>query len=231
VSYWRRTPPTYAIDSGCSGYVDQRELGPADWPRLVRLAAKGNRVFSDAAFELFRLSRRRSAVVKNGHDLTLPSTRALSKRERQVLDHLVSGRTNKQIAQRLGVTDNTVKTHVNRIYGKLEVRNRLCLLALAIERGWVDESRGGRTRLGGEGRSRDLSATSARGDRALETSWGSAPREHHQCCLLAGPPRRRLRPGPPSGLVLPSASVFPKGLISKGPASTLSFPASSTSDL
>lgn len=79
----------HAIDSGCSGYVDQRELGPADWPRLVRLAAKGNRVFSDAAFELFRRSRRRSAAVKNGHDLTLPSTRALSKRERQVLEHLV----------------------------------------------------------------------------------------------------------------------------------------------
>ena len=114
----------HAIDSGCSGYVDQRELGPADWPRLVRLAAKGNRVFSDAAFELFRRSRRRSAAVKNGHDLTLPSTRALSRRERQVLDHLVCGRTNKQIAQRLGVTDHTVKTQVTRIYEKLEVRNR-----------------------------------------------------------------------------------------------------------
>jgi hypothetical protein len=48
--------------------------------------------------------------------------------------HLVRGRTNKQIAQRLGVTDHTVKTQVNRIYEKLEVRNRLDLLTLAIER-------------------------------------------------------------------------------------------------
>ena len=127
----------HAIDSGCSGYVDQREVGPSDWPRLVRLAAKGNRVFSDAAFELFRRSRRRSAAVKNGHDLTLPSTRALSKRERQVLDHLVRGRTNKQIAHRLGVTDHTVKSQVTRIYEKLEVRNRVDLYALAVERGWV----------------------------------------------------------------------------------------------
>jgi DNA-binding NarL/FixJ family response regulator len=131
----------HAIDSGCSGYVDQRELGPADWPRLVRLAAKGNRVFSDAAFELFRRSRRRSAAVKNGHDVTLPSNRALSRRERQVLDHLVCGRTNNQIAQRLGVTGHTVKTQVTRIYEKLEVRNRVDLYALAVERGWVKGSR------------------------------------------------------------------------------------------
>jgi DNA-binding NarL/FixJ family response regulator len=66
--------------------------------------------------------------------------RALSKREREVFGHLVRGRTNKQIAQRLGVTDHTVKTQVNRIYEKLEVRNRLDLLTLAIERGWVEES-------------------------------------------------------------------------------------------
>lgn len=42
-----------------------------------------------------------------------------------------------KIAQRLGVTDHTVKTQVTRIYEKLEVRNRLDLLRLAIERGWV----------------------------------------------------------------------------------------------
>ncbi len=79
--------------------------------------------------------------MKNGHDLTLPSTRALSKRERQVLDHLVCGRTNKQIAQRLGVTDHTVKTQVTRIYEKLEVRNRLDLLSMSIERGWVEHGK------------------------------------------------------------------------------------------
>ena len=39
------------------------------------------------------------------------------------------------------MTDHTVKTQVTRIYEKLEVRNRLDLLTLAIERGWVEESR------------------------------------------------------------------------------------------
>jgi DNA-binding NarL/FixJ family response regulator len=127
-----------AIASGCSGYVDQRELGVGDLPRLVRLAARGHRFLSDSAFEVLRRQLRRSAAVKNGHDFGLPAGRALSKREREVLGHLVRGRTNKQIAQRLGVTDHTVKTQVNRIYEKLEVRNRIDLLTLAIERGWVD---------------------------------------------------------------------------------------------
>jgi two-component system nitrate/nitrite response regulator NarL len=130
-----------AIASGCSGYVDQRELGAGDLPRLVRLAARGHRSLSDSAFELLRRYLRRSAAVKNGHDFDLPAGRALSKREREVLTHLVRGRTNKQIAQRLGVTDHTVKSQVNRIYEKLEVRNRLDLLTLAIERGWVENGK------------------------------------------------------------------------------------------
>lgn len=46
-----------------------------------------------------------------------------------------------KIVQRLGVTEHTVKTEVNRIYEKLEVWNRLALLALAIERGWVEKSK------------------------------------------------------------------------------------------
>jgi DNA-binding NarL/FixJ family response regulator len=128
-----------AIASGCSGYADQRELKAGDLPRLVRLAANGHRFLSDSAFEVLRRYLRRSAAVKNGQDFALPAGRTLSKREREVLAHLVRGRTNKQIAQRLGVTDHTVKSQVNRIYEKLEVRNRLDLLTLAIERGWVEE--------------------------------------------------------------------------------------------
>lgn len=139
-----------AIASGCSGYVDQRELKVGDLPRLVRLAANGHRFLSDSAFDVLRRYLRRSAAVKNGRAFDLPAGPALSKRERQVLEHLVRGRTNKQIAQRLGVTDHTVKTQVGRIYEKLEVRNRLDLLTLAIEHGWVETN------------GRELSAQSAK---------------------------------------------------------------------
>lgn len=56
--------------------------------------------------------------------------------------HLIRGRTNKEIAKLLGVSESTVKTFVTRIYEKLEVRTRLDLLSLAIERGWVESGDG-----------------------------------------------------------------------------------------
>ena len=48
----------------------------------------------------------------------------LSPSERRVLEQLVAGRANKEIAQRLFVSPNTVKTHIRRIYGKLGAKNR-----------------------------------------------------------------------------------------------------------
>ncbi len=94
-------------------------------------------MFSDGAFELLRRYLRQNAAVSKGLDLGLPIGRRLSSRERQVLGHLIRGRTNREIAKLLGISESTVKTFVNRIYEKLEVRTRLDLLSLAIERGWV----------------------------------------------------------------------------------------------
>lgn len=108
-----------AIACGCSGYVDQREARPEDLPRFVRLAADGHRVFSDGAFELLRRYLRQNAAVAKGLDLGVPLGRRLSSRERQVLGHLIRGRTNKTIAKLLGVSESTVKTFVTRMNADL----------------------------------------------------------------------------------------------------------------
>jgi DNA-binding NarL/FixJ family response regulator len=50
---------------------------------------------------------------------------ALSRRELEVLDHIQMGLTNRQIAQRLFVSSNTVNKHVQQVLRKLEVRNRV----------------------------------------------------------------------------------------------------------
>lgn len=55
----------------------------------------------------------------------------LSERELEVLTHLASGRSNKEIARDLLVSVGTVKTHTNNIYRKLGVRNRAEALARA----------------------------------------------------------------------------------------------------
>ena len=49
----------------------------------------------------------------------------LSARELDVLDRLAAGESNKEIARRLGISPNTVKTHVARVYEKLAVQRRV----------------------------------------------------------------------------------------------------------
>ena len=49
----------------------------------------------------------------------------LSRRELDILERLAAGESNKEIARRLGISPNTVKTHVARVYAKLEVQRRV----------------------------------------------------------------------------------------------------------
>ena len=49
----------------------------------------------------------------------------LSARECEILDQLAAGGSNKEIARTLGISPNTVKTHVARVYEKLEVQRRV----------------------------------------------------------------------------------------------------------
>ena len=59
----------------------------------------------------------------------------LSKRERQVLQYLANGRSNKEIAQILYISEHTAKAHVKAIMAKLNVDSRTEAIAIAIKRG------------------------------------------------------------------------------------------------
>lgn len=61
----------------------------------------------------------------------------ITERERQVLQLLADGRSNKEIAARLGLSPNTVKTHVARLFEKLRVARRTEAIGLARELGLV----------------------------------------------------------------------------------------------
>jgi two-component system, NarL family, nitrate/nitrite response regulator NarL len=60
---------------------------------------------------------------------------ALSDREHEVLLMLARGLTTQEIADRLELSPNTVKSHTRRVFGKLEAHNRVQALAVARERG------------------------------------------------------------------------------------------------
>jgi DNA-binding NarL/FixJ family response regulator len=61
----------------------------------------------------------------------------LTPREVQVLELLAEGLANKAIAERLGISDQTVKFHVASIYGKLGAANRTDAVRRAVRRGMI----------------------------------------------------------------------------------------------
>lgn len=72
------------------------------------------------------------------HRTGLPTTNCdvLSRRELDVLGWVVRGYSNKQIARELCIDETTVKTHLHRIFEKLDVRDRTQAAIFALQRGW-----------------------------------------------------------------------------------------------
>ena len=67
-----------------------------------------------------------------------PSVQAVTGREREVLGHLARGRSNKEIAQKLGISPSTAGTHVENLYRKLGVSTRAAAALLASKWGLVN---------------------------------------------------------------------------------------------
>ena len=61
----------------------------------------------------------------------------LTRRETQILDYVAGGNTNKQIADILGISEQTIKSHVSAILRKLNANDRAHAVALAIRNGWI----------------------------------------------------------------------------------------------
>lgn len=84
------------------------------------------------SFIHLKSKRRRTAPA------SIRQTADLSARERDVLSYLVYGFSNAEIAQSLGVTQNTVKTHIKNLFIKLDVTNRTEAAAEAKMRGLLE---------------------------------------------------------------------------------------------
>ena len=63
----------------------------------------------------------------------------LSSRELQVLNALATGKSSREIARELYLSEATVKTHLSNIYRKLEVNNRVSAVAIARTNSWLSE--------------------------------------------------------------------------------------------
>jgi DNA-binding NarL/FixJ family response regulator len=126
-----------AMRNGAAGYLT-KDLGPEALQRAVRGIRSGDLPMSRAmAADVVRslAGDRRRTGPGNSVDHPLAD---LSEREHEVLRHLGDGLTDREIAERLGISPRTVETHVGSILHKLGVKNR----AQAARR-YMDANAGG----------------------------------------------------------------------------------------
>ena len=128
----------HAMRSGASAYRAKR-VQPEELVRTIRLAAKGKYIVGDDILEKDELNRwlqsRIDLATKSYSDPGEPF-HPLSNREMEVLSKLTSGSSNKEIAQDLGISHQTVKNHVTSILRKLGVDDRTQAAVYALRRGW-----------------------------------------------------------------------------------------------
>ncbi|HEY6379957.1 MAG TPA: response regulator transcription factor [Candidatus Dormibacteraeota bacterium] len=121
-----------ALKAGACGFL-LKDAPADDLVRAVRVAAAGDALLAPSVTR--RLIARFSG---RGVSHTPANLASLTDREREVLLLLARGLSNSEIAQRLFLSETTVKTHVAHLLDKLELRDRVQAVVLAYESGLVE---------------------------------------------------------------------------------------------
>ena len=110
-----------SVKTGAKGYL-VKDIAPQQIRESVRRVAAGESVLSS------------NFAAKLAESIARPQ---LSKRERQVLNYLAYGRSNKEIAQILYISEHTAKAHVRAIMTKLNADSRTEVIAIATKHGLI----------------------------------------------------------------------------------------------
>lgn len=122
------------LQAGARGYVS-KEADPAVLVQAVQAVYRGESFFSS---DVARLVLDQLMFGQHPHPATTPE---LTPRERQVLVGIAEGLTNKEIADRLGLSVRTVETHREHIMQKLGIRTVAGLTRYAVARGLLPSDR------------------------------------------------------------------------------------------
>ncbi|CPU67087.1 two-component system response regulator [Mycobacteroides abscessus] len=126
-----------ALRAGASGFL-LKDAPPAELVDGVRTVARGESLLAPsvtrALIGRYAERVRPSDTTRRARDEVV---RALTPREREVLEQLAAGLSNAEIARELVITPETVKTYVSRILAKLGLRDRVQAVVLAYRVGLV----------------------------------------------------------------------------------------------
>ncbi len=120
-----------AIVAGANGYIDTA-ASPAEFVQAIRAVSQGSVWAPRHVLSIFieRVSCARDRILP-------PGPASFTAREKEVLELLVGGRSNKEIGSPLGIGERTVKAHVAKLMRKVGVQNRIALSAHAIKNSLV----------------------------------------------------------------------------------------------
>lgn len=115
-----------ALQAGADGY-QLKDIDPEQLVETMRAVLNGENKLHDKVTK-FVLNRIATPMSEEEQAIEL-----LTKREREVLVEIASGYSNKEIADRLGITEKTVKTHLSHVFSKLHVSDRTQAALFAVK--------------------------------------------------------------------------------------------------
>lgn len=130
----------HAMRSGAAAYCS-KDIRPTELINIINDVAAGYHVVGDqrldsSAFDAWlqaRIERSTGPYTIDAEGHFIP----LSPREMEILEYVTHGLINKEIAKKLGISQQTVKNHMTSILKKLNVKDRTQAAVTALRRGWV----------------------------------------------------------------------------------------------
>ncbi|WP_328561110.1 response regulator transcription factor [Streptomyces coelicoflavus] len=124
-----------ALGAGARGYLT-KNAGRQDITRAIRAAGAGQSVLDrEVQNRLLATARTKAAVPAPGEAARQPLPDDLTPREREVLTLIGQGLSNRGIAEKLFISEATVKTHINNLFAKAHIRDRADAVRRAIAAG------------------------------------------------------------------------------------------------
>ncbi len=118
------------MDAGAKGFLI-KNINKDTLDKAIQMVAMGGNYYSEELFDFFtrRMSKEEKSIKAELH---------LTNREKEILQLLVEGLSNKEIADRLFVSERTIVGHKTNLLAKTNCRNTVNLLAFAIKNGLVE---------------------------------------------------------------------------------------------